>query len=479
MTASKSSSSQRLAWIEGIRIFAVVMILLYHAQLLFTDYAFTPQPTGIGNNLELIAAASDRLGQSPLLRTISFPIWFGFQFVDVFILISGFSLNLSLKGRALELNQFFKRRFLRILLPVWTVAWLGYPILWAIGIATKTYAPSLWQSFAGATFPPLFNFDGKLLLPASGPWWFLPLIISFTLVFPFLRYLLRRWGARNLLLVSLSLTIGYRALAVYQFGGHLTYSIVDTPGNWLPFASFMSQLSTFVLGMVIAEAYHYGKGPVFWRPRRALLLGVLIYSLGFVIQFYQLGWVVSDLLLPAGLTLCCMVVFRKLAQFHLLKFVMLGLGIHSYSYFLIHNFVIDRTIHLVIKGDLLLYYLLLPCMVLGTLILAVIADYTAPSLQRLGMVVIRDLDYVLTKSLPPRLRTWTPIVGDRVRYQGENDWKILQVEQLLDDDEFYICQVSDGHKAIWLSEHELEPNSINSQVDRNGHVKPTPSSLRP
>jgi hypothetical protein len=311
-----------------------------------------------------------------------------------------------------------------------------------------------------------------------GPWWFLPLIISFTLVFPFLWHLRQRWGARNLLLVSLLLTIGYRALAVYQFDGHPTYSLVDTPASWLPFVSFMSHLSTFVLGMVVAEAYRDGRGPVFWRPHKALLLGVLIYSLGFVNQFYQLGWVVSDLLLPAGLTLCCMVIFRRLAQFRWLKLVIIGLGIHSYSYFLIHNFVIDRTIHLIIKGDPSLYYLLLPCMVLGTLILAVIADYTAPSLQRLGMVVIRDLDYVLTQSPTPYLRTWTPVVGDRVCYQGEHDWKILKVEQLLDDDESYICQVSNGYKVIWLSESELEPDSINSQVDRNGHVRPNSSSLR-
>jgi hypothetical protein len=70
---------QRLAWIEGIRIFAAVLILVYHYQLLFTDYAFAPQPTGLGDNLTRLWAASGKLG-SGWARWASLPGWFGYQF---------------------------------------------------------------------------------------------------------------------------------------------------------------------------------------------------------------------------------------------------------------------------------------------------------------------------------------------------------------------------------------------------------------
>jgi peptidoglycan/LPS O-acetylase OafA/YrhL len=471
MAASKGSSSSRLVWLEGIRIFAAVMILLYHAQLLITDYAFTPQPTGLADNLHHLALAGDRLGQLPIMSLFSIPAWFGFQFVDVFILISGFALTLSLRDRSLEPLQFFKRRFLRILLPFWTVAWLAYPILWAIGSATHSYIPDPWHIFAGSTFPLLFQFDGELLLPTSGPWWFVPLILSFTLVSPLLWKLLHRWGARNLLIVSILLTLSYRALATYPFGGHPTYVILDTPTGWLPFVPFIAKLSTFVLGMVVGHAYCLGRGPVFWSASRSLLWGGAIYAVGFVCQFYRLGWVVADLLLPVGLGLCCMVLFRALSMFRWASPTMVWLGLHSYSYFLVHNFVVDRTINLVVDHKLSLYYLLLPVMVVGTLILAVLADSTTPLIKRFIAAVAQDVDYVLTIVPNSQIRVWHPQVGDRVRYHGNGGWLVMKVEQLLDDKEVYLCQVSDGQRTMWLNEDDLELDSNSRCAERNGHCQ--------
>jgi peptidoglycan/LPS O-acetylase OafA/YrhL len=477
MAAVKGFSSQRLVWLEGVRIFAAVMLLVYHAQLLFTDGAYTPQPSGLADNLRLIEIAGDRLSQN-LLAQISLPGWFGFQFVDVFILISGFSLVLSLKGKPIEVGSFLKRRFLRILWPFWTVAWLSYPFLWAIGVATHSYRPDFWFIFAGASFPLLFDYTGELLLRTSAAWWVVPLILSFALISPFLWHLLQRWGSCNLLLVSVVLTVGYRVLAVYKFDGHPTYVVLDTTAGWLPFLPFIAKLSTFVLGMAIATAYSAGRGPLFWQTQWTLPLGILIYAVGFVCQFSRLGWVFADLLLPVGLTLCCMVAFQALAQFPSVKPVMLWLGAHSYSYFLIHHFVLDRTLSLVVQDSQLLYWLMLPAVIVGTLILAILADHTTPLLKRIVMAVLRDLDYVLTVAPQVQIRTWQPQVGDRVRYQGETSWTIAKIEQLLDDKEIYLCQITDGERLIWLNEDDLEPDNssvmIDPQLSRNRHSRFTP-----
>lgn len=459
------SRSRRIAWLEGIRIFAAVLLLLYHAQLLFTGYAYTPQPTGLVDNLQrLVAPVEDLPDRGLLFQLLSIPAWFGFQFVDVFILISGFSLVLSLKGRPLEVGHFLKRRILRILWPFWTVAWLSYPILWAIGTATNSYIPHAWHIFAGTTFPLLFDYNGELLLHTSGPWWFVPLILTFTLLFPFLWHLLHRWGAVHLLLVATLLTVAYRALATYQLGGHPTYVILDTPSDWQPFLLFLAKLSTFVLGMVIGQAYCQGKGPALWKPQTALLVGVPIYALGFVCQFYRLGWVVVDLLLPIGLTLCCMAVFRSIERVRWLKPVLVWLGSLSYSYFLIHNFVVDRTIKLVVRDDFSLYLLLMPVMILGTLVLAVLADHTTPLLQKVLGGLLRDLDYVLSRSPTgvPR-RDWSPQVGDKVLYRDKNGWTVTKTEQLLDEREFLLCQISDGQRSLWVNEEDLEPSGNQSR----------------
>jgi peptidoglycan/LPS O-acetylase OafA/YrhL len=404
------TSSKRLAWLEGLRIFAAVMILLYHAQLLITDYAFTPQPTGLWANLAVLWAASDRLGHYPLTSLLSLPAWFGFQFVDVFVLVSGFSLVLSLRGKPLETGKFLKRRFLRILWPFWTIAWLSYPVLWAIGTATSSYIPDLWHFFAAATFPLLFDYDGQLLLPINGPWWFVSLILSFAFIFPFLWRSLHRWGMRNLVVLSLLITLIYRTLAVYQFGGHPTYVIIDTPANWFPFLAFISKLSTFVLGIVAGKLYTQGYGPLFWKPRKALLIGIPLYAIGFVCQFYWTGWIFADLLLPLGLTLCCMAAFQRLAQFPSLVTLLLKLGAYSYSFFLIHNFVVDRTINLIIHKNLSLYYLLLPVMIAGTLLLAMMVDWLTPVIQKWVRSLLRDIDAALTTGIRDQ--------GSGVRDQG-------------------------------------------------------------
>ncbi|HEY9695135.1 MAG TPA: acyltransferase family protein [Oculatellaceae cyanobacterium] len=465
----ENSPTQRLAWIEGMRIFAAVMILLYHAQLLFTNYAFTPQPTGLINNLQqLIRLSKGQTFIEQLAHIFTIPAWFGFQFVDVFVLLSGFSLVLSLGNNQLKPADFLKKRLLRLLWPFWTVAWLSYPVLWAIGITTHTYFPDAWHSFAGATFPLLFSFRGELLFATSGPWWFVPLIICFTAIFPVLWQLLQSWGARNLLFVSTLVTIAYRALAVYILGGHPTYVILDTPAVEQPFQLFVSKLSIFVVGMVVAQDYKEGNSLISWSNYQALLVGIPLYILGFICEFYRLGWVFADLLLPLGLTLICMATLRCLSSPRIQNW-MIQLGKYSYSFFLIHNFVVDRTINLIVKGEPLSYYILLPVMIIGTLILAILADYIQPLFRKSIGRVLRDINYLLTRSHITPQRTWTPLKGDRICYRDQTGWTVLKVEQLIDTKEFYICQIAKGDRVLWVHEDKLQLDStlIENQIKSN------------
>ncbi|MCL6435616.1 MAG: acyltransferase [Leptolyngbyaceae cyanobacterium HOT.MB2.61] len=456
MANKRGLRSQRLGWLEGIRIFGVIFLLLYHAQSLFTGYAYTPQPIGLAENLEQLLAPVESFSDRGLLfRLLSIPIWFGFQFVDVFVLISGFCLVLSQKGKPLDIRGFLKRRMLRLLFPFWTIAWLSLPILWAIGVAANIPLPNPWQMFAAATFPLLADFSGELLRATSSTWGFMPLILSFGLLSPFLWLLLLRWGTANLLLVSTVITIGYRALAVFQFDGHPTYVLFDTPVGWYPFLLFPAKLSTFVMGMVVGHYYFKGRGPVFWQAERALLIGLGVYVAGFVCQFYRLGWIFADLLLPIGLSLCCMVVSRAVVQGQVAT-VLNGLGGYSYSYFLLSSLVADLTIKVVVRDSPSLYAHWLPVIVLGTWAIAILADYTRPALQKVVTGILQDLDYVMNRQPIVRRRRWYPKIGDQVSYQGKAGWTVLKVEKLLDEQEFFLCQVSDGEQLFWVNEDDLE-----------------------
>ncbi|GAB4334710.1 MAG: hypothetical protein OHK0047_23680 [Leptolyngbyaceae cyanobacterium] len=458
MVNQRAERSQRLAWLEGVRILSVVMLLLYHVQLRFTGYAYTPQPTGLVDNLnQLIAVTEELPGQGSWMQLLALPAWFGFQFVDVLVLVSGFSLVLSLQGKYLEVGQFLHRRLSRILIPFWTVVWLAVPLLWTIAVATGSRLPEPWYLFAGITYPLTFSYDSELLVGTSGPWWLMSLILSFAVISPWLWKLMQRWGGINLLLLSTILTISYRALAVYGLGGHPTSVIWDSAAGWHPFALFLAKLSTFVLGMVVGQAFTRRRGPVYWPARKALITGIGVYAIGFFCQFYLWGWVLSDLLLPIGLGLCIMVALRALANQPMAAATMVTLGTYTYTYFLLHGLVADRILQLIVQGDPTRYVLMLPVIVGGTLILAMVVEYISPLIRRIVVGLARDLDYVLatTPTLPQRF--WNPQVGDQVRYRGEAGWTVLKVEKLLDEREFFLCQVSDGRQSLWANEDDLEP----------------------
>jgi peptidoglycan/LPS O-acetylase OafA/YrhL len=449
---------QRLAWLEGIRVIAVVMLLLYYAQLRFTGYAYTPQPTGVWANLRLLVVALDGLPRSGLLpHMLNLPSWFGFQFVDVLVLVSGFSLVLSTHETPWSVGQFLRQRSLRILFPFWTVAWVSYPVLWGIAIATRTSFPNPWQLFVAASYPLMYDQGGSWLMSTTGPWWAMSLVLSFSLLFPFLWFLQRRWGSANLLTVALLITLFYRFLSVYWFGGHPTYVLTDSMAGWQPFALFLAKLSTFVLGMAMGQTYLQGKGPVFWPLQRALLVGASLYAVGVFCQFYQWGWVFADLVIPAGLTLGWMVVFRILESWQWVANGLIQLGTYTYTFFLLHGLVVDRTLDLIVRADVRRYVLALPLMVAATFVLAMLMDAITPSLQRFVVGAIRDVDHVLSVNVPFSVPMGPLHVGDKVNYQGEEGWIVLKIEKLWDEQEVWLYQVSDGRRSLWVQEQDLQP----------------------
>jgi peptidoglycan/LPS O-acetylase OafA/YrhL len=459
----KPRLGQRLTWLEGIRMFAALLILVYHYQLLFSDYAFAPQPTGIAANLARLWQASQRFGMG-WGAVGSLPGWFGYQFVDVFVLISGFSLVLSLKGQPLQVGRFLKQRLLRILWPFWVIAWLSYPVLCAIGFATNTYIPRPWNAFAGMSFPLLYEYGGHLLLSTSGPWWFLPLIMSFAAMFPVLWHLKGRWGIRNVLWVTILVTLGYRALAVYGLGGHPTYVMFATSAGWQPFVPFIAKLGTFAMGMWAAICYLAGRGPLWWTLSRSLAIGIPVYAVGFICQFYTWGWIIADSLIAIGLSLICMAVFRGLTDRLPLGKIFKYLGRHSYSYFLIHNFVIDRLIRLVIRDDLSAYYFYLPIAVVGTFGLAIAVDAVTPKIENWVTHLWQRGDRYLSRSqMAQNLAfTWHPSVGETVNYGGSADWEVLQIEEVTHRSEQYqhvyrICQIQRGSQTLWVNQQDLYP----------------------
>jgi len=477
MSSETISPAQRVPWLEILQALAVLWLSLYQAHLLFTGYVHRFTPVSLWPNLQDLLDSGELSERGWGWQVVGVVSRFGYQGLGVFVLLYALSLVLSLQGRPLRPGKFLSWAVGRLLLPYWIVALLAYPTLWAIAQATDSYAPDAWHSFAGLTFPLLFDYSGRLLERTNPTWWFVPLLLQLTLLFPLLWHLLQRWGVKNLVLVSTLLTLLYRSLAVGAGGAHPPYVLVDTGGGWQPFASALAHLSTFVIGMGAAAAYQSGRGVVFWRGSQGLGIGLGLYGLGFLAQFYRWGWVVADLLLPLGLGLVGMVGFRRLTEPSWLQAWLTWLGKHSYTYYLLHYFVIDRTIKLVIRNDVKLYTLLLPVMVLGTFVLAMLVEAMVPFWRRLGCGIWRDLDFILQRSPHPPPRRWQPQVGEVVIYQDRSDWRVLKREPLLDEQEIWLCQVTDGQRSLWVAETELEPSETQPDQEEATYrrIRPDPS----
>jgi hypothetical protein len=133
---------------------------------------------------------------------------------------------------------------------------------------------------------------------------------------------------------------------------------------------------------------------------------------------------------------------------------MARLGFHTYHFFLIYNFVVDRTIRLAIEDPPVSYSQILPLMVVGTLILSVLADYTTPLIQQLTMAILRSVDHALIPASGQQI--WGFQVSDRVRCSGEGSWTILQVGRVVGGQRLYLCQSDDRSKTQWVAQQELE-----------------------
>jgi peptidoglycan/LPS O-acetylase OafA/YrhL len=144
-----------------------------------------------------------------------------------------------------------------------------------------------------------------------------------------------------------------------------------------------------------------------------LSIGIPAYVLGFVGQFYRVGWVVDDFLIAIGLSLLCMVVFRRLCSVGWIARCCVVLGGYSYSYFLVHNFVIDRTIRLWVRQDVNLYYQALPLMIVGTLGLAMVVDWATPRVRRGAIAGFGAVDRLLHQPANPEPPVQKSLSDDR------------------------------------------------------------------
>jgi peptidoglycan/LPS O-acetylase OafA/YrhL len=250
--------------------------------------------------------------------------------VQVFFILSGFGLTVGYLGRdraSWTWGRWAWRRFTKIVLPYYVFVVLSF----LIGVLASHVNDAVDLSFSWSDLLAYLTFTRNLFPETWGwnpPTWFMPVIIGLYLSFPVLLYILKRWGAWALLLVSGLLTYGTLAAAVLG-GGALSHGADH-------FTFWMLQ---FALGILLA--YIRARSP----HRLQYLIGLRAFAVGSALlvvswglrTFVPLGAAFNDSVTSVGIFLVLLnVVWIARARIPGSAAILTALGNVSYYIFLIH-----------------------------------------------------------------------------------------------------------------------------------------------
>lgn len=295
--------------------------------------------------------------------------WFGWQAVHVFIVLSGFGLTYARLNQKAPLpwNQWYQKRFLKILPAYWAVCLSGAIVL----VITQLLDGS--SLLAAISFPKrLLLFEVTLLKNLSNSTivafpnfalWFVPFIVSFYLIYPWLYRLMThrrtQWGVLTVFLGLVIVEFGYRLIALLWLDGspigyrnfEPLFASLDVPLDLIPndgfpfqgeapFGIMLARIGEFALGMVGAISLTTNQ-----QQFQKIVLHPCVGALGFgiwlmgdallYVGFY--GWIVADFVIALGLILW----FINLARFCQISLTPLfrtisQLGQWAYYVFLTH-----------------------------------------------------------------------------------------------------------------------------------------------
>lgn len=346
---------------DRMRALAILTIVVYHLLQEIFGVGFLIKADGIWNNLGRLKIFGDQF----LLNMLTAPFAYGFAAVSVFIVLSGFGLRWSLIGREkISWKEFYQRRFSKLLIPFYLVLLISILLLMGRNwlFPNLSWWPNYsWLDWLKYLFPPLMAFDMEWMQQIEGAFWFMALILQLYLVFPLLQAALIKMGSRNFLLMILVATLSYRFIATYWLSTAPLGVVEQKVHSYYGFVFFLPRLFEFSLGMVLAEKLkEWQEIPSKWLSGWAFMVGLGLTALGVGLNYWQFGWIFSDLIAAIGV----FAVFLNIATW-LRKLVLLEkIGGFSYEIYLLHHqllkFIFLPLILLVKLPNSTIFWLTLP-----------------------------------------------------------------------------------------------------------------------
>jgi peptidoglycan/LPS O-acetylase OafA/YrhL len=351
-SAPDGPASLRVGWLDPLKGFAILAVLLNHLVESFGPGPWFTDPSSDWPDLATRLHTFFPHDHSRLVAFIRFLGWLGDSAPGVFLFASGVGLTLAAAGRVRDpdtgMGGFYRRRLARL-----------YPLYIAMHFVVLGLAlaiPGDTLSFASPmTMASLTGFRGlpSLFYYIAPAWWYVWLIIQLYLLYPFLLRWLDRSGPALFFVGTLAITIASRAFGML-FWERLHIHLY----MWMTGLLALTRLAEFTAGMVVARgviaARQAGRGePGLWP---SMALSVAIYVAGLACSLTLAGSLLSNLLVSLGLSGLFYCAWRAMRD-HVpgLAAVIASAGVSSYAIYLVHHPLLiwtgvflpgDRPLHL-------------------------------------------------------------------------------------------------------------------------------------
>ena len=212
--------------------------------------------------------------------------------VHLFLMLAGFGLALA--SAPVSWGAFYRRRFVRILVPYYLVV----TVLFVVNLFRPYFPGDGLYAYAGHIF--LFKmFDARIFMSFGSVFWFVSVLVALYLVFPLLVWLEDRLGGVRFVALGALISLVY--LAGVAVSGVSQIEVFSS--------FFLTYLWEFCLGMALGRAYRDDRLE-FWNQPLWVLAIIALFGLASMAALALVGGSVGRLVndIPALIGFTALVV---------------------------------------------------------------------------------------------------------------------------------------------------------------------------
>jgi peptidoglycan/LPS O-acetylase OafA/YrhL len=354
----ETPAPKRVKWLDVLRLLCALEIVGFHwlraghnaglfgdpdDSLSLVEAYWGDSGRGFAGLHYLLIDRADTTFPSIATNLIGLLFGFGWETVNVFILLSGLSLSFSTASLRGRLHRWYIRRASRIMVPYYIVAlpivcaafvfchfaalWAGSPGRLAEKVHSSTAGPWEWTILKHLVLldPTQPQWIASFF---SRAWWFVPAILVAYLFFPLFHIALRRLGTIATLLFASGLSfLSYRLVQQGTLLLNAWYFVV------------LNEAFSFTLGMAIGTVLRGSRGrrliERMLETWTVIGLGLALFAMGNLANLFHATFAISSPLYTCGMAMVLGGVSKRLSRFTTL--VKLARRIDIYHLYLIHQ----------------------------------------------------------------------------------------------------------------------------------------------